>query len=87
MYLVYTNPPPPSFDDLTYSLIAEQREQDKRNLNIILHGIGESTAEDRQSRKQDDITSLNSVFTNILISLLPLPMQSALVRKILTNSV
>ena len=82
-----TNHPLPSVDDLTHSLIAEQREQDKRKLNIILHGIGESIAEDSQSRKQDDITSLNSLSQNILISLLPLPMQSALVRKILTNSV
>ena len=31
-----------------------------------MHGIGESTAEDSQSRKQDDITSLNSVFAKYL---------------------
>ena len=46
-----TNPPSPSVDDLTHSLITEQRERDKRKLNIILHSIGESTAGDSQSRK------------------------------------
>ena len=46
-----TNPPPPSVDDLTHFLITEQREWDKRKLNIILHSIGESTAEHSQSRK------------------------------------
>ena len=61
-----TNPPPPSVDDLTHSLIAEHREQDKRKLNIILHSIGESAVEDSQSRKQDDITSLNSIFAKYL---------------------
>ena len=60
--IMTTNPPPPNVDDLTHSLITEQREQDKRKLNIILHGIGESTVEDSQSRKQDDIISLNSIF-------------------------
>ena len=64
--IMTTNPPPPSVDNLTHSLIAEQREQDKRKLNIMLHGIGESTAEDSQSRKQDDITSLNSIFAKYL---------------------
>ena len=59
--IMTTNPPPPSIDDLTHSLITEQREWDKRKLNIILHDIGESTAEDSQSRKQD-IISLNSIF-------------------------
>ena len=53
--IMTTNPPPPSVDDLTHSLITEQRERDKRKLNIILHSIGESTAEDSQSRKQDII--------------------------------
>ena len=59
--IITTNPPPPSVDDLTHSLITEKREWDKRKLNIILHGLGESTAEDSQSRKQDNI-SLNSIF-------------------------
>ena len=59
-------PPQSGVDDLTHSLITEQRERDKRKLNIILHGIGESTAEDSQSRKQDDITSLNSIFAKYL---------------------
>ena len=79
---ITTNPPPPSVDDLTHFLIVEHREQHKRKLNIILHGIGESTAEDSQFTKQDDIFS-----QNILIPLLPLPVPSALVRKILTNPV
>ena len=80
-----TNPPPSSVDDLTHSLIAEQREQDKRKLNIILHGIGQSISENSQTRKQDDITSLNSIFAKYLKLLLP--MQSTLIRKILINPV
>ena len=52
--------------DLTHSLIAEQRERDKRKLNMILHGTEESTSENSQSRKQDDITSLNFIFAKYL---------------------
>ena len=48
---ITVNPPQSGVDDLTHSLIAEQRERDKRN---------------SQSRKQDDITSLNSIFAKYL---------------------
>ena len=61
-----TNSPPPSVDNLTNSLIAKQKEWDKRKLSIILHGIGESTVEDSQFRKHYDITSLNSNFSKYL---------------------
>jgi len=56
-----TDSPPTNVDDLTHSLVAEQKEGDKRKLNLIIYGIEESKISDSNGRKQDDINTLNSI--------------------------
>ena len=46
---------------LTASLVAEQKEREKRELNLVLHNIPESTASDSPTRKQEDIAQVNSI--------------------------
>ena len=48
------------------SLLSEQKEKEKRQLNIMIHKLEESTADDGQSRKQDDIKKCVSLFQNYL---------------------
>ena len=45
-----------SVEHLTVSLVIEQKE--KRQLNVIVHKLGKSFANDRSSRKNDDIMRL-----------------------------
>ena len=51
---------------LTSSIIFEQKEKEKRQLNLILHNIEESKEEDPQTRKRDDIKTATSLFTESL---------------------
>ena len=46
--------------------ISEQKEKEKRQLNLILHNIEESKEEDPQTRKRDDIKKATSLFTKCL---------------------
>ena len=51
---------------VTSSLATEQREREKRWLNLILHNVPESKATDPQVRKKEDIDFVQSVFSEIL---------------------
>ena len=51
-----------SVASLTASLAAEQKECEKRELNLILHNIPEPTTDNSSARKQEDITQVNSIF-------------------------
>ena len=51
---------------ITLSLATEQREREKRQLNLILHNVPESKATDPQVRKKEDIDFVQSVFSEIL---------------------
>ena len=48
---------------LTTSLVAEQKEREKRELNLVLHNIPEPTVSDSSTRKQEDIAQVNSIYT------------------------
>ena len=50
---------------VTSSLTTEQREREKRQLNLILHNVPESKATDPQVRKKEDIDFVQSVFSEI----------------------
>ena len=58
--------PPESAEQIAVSLLSEQKEKEKRQLNIMIHKLEESTADDGQSRKQDDIKKFVSLFQNYL---------------------
>ena len=58
--------PPESAEQIAVSLLSEQKEKEKRQLNIMIHKLEESTADDGQSRKQDDIKKCVSLFQNYL---------------------
>lgn len=51
---------------LASSLVVEQREKEKRQLNIILHNLPESTAPEGVKRKEDDIKRCVSIFQEYL---------------------
>lgn len=44
------------------SVIAEEKDKDKRKMNVILHNVIESTAEDGQTRKTEDINVVSDIF-------------------------
>ena len=48
------------------TLLAEEKEKEKRKLNVILHQIPESTLEDTLERKACDTDHVKSTFENFL---------------------
>ena len=48
------------------SILCEERERDKRRLNLILHNIPESTNSNNDVRKQDDIDTAATIFNQHL---------------------
>ena len=55
-----------SFMHLTTSIVAEQKEKEKRQLNLILHKVEESAEEEPPNRKKDDIQKVTSLFTEYI---------------------
>ena len=55
-----------SIATMTASLMSEEKEKEKRKLNIIIHNLPESTLEDAQARKQEDIKNINSLLTKYI---------------------
>ena len=51
---------------LTASLVTEQKEREKRELNLVLHNVPEPTTTDNSARKEEDITQVNSIFSGYL---------------------
>jgi len=48
------------------TVLSEEKEKEKRKLNLIVHRIPESTSEDALERKEHDIEQVNSVFRDYL---------------------
>lgn len=44
------------------SVISEEKDKDKRKLNLILHNVVEPTADDGQTRKKEDIDHVSDIF-------------------------
>ena len=44
------------------SIVSEQKEKERRQLNIILHRLAESSKENAGDRKSGDIKEVNSLF-------------------------
>jgi len=40
----------------------EEKDREKRRLNLILHNVVESTAEDGQAREKEDIDKVSQIF-------------------------
>ena len=55
-----------SVANIAVSINAEQKEKEKRQLNIIVHNLEESSASEGASRKGDDITKCSSLFQKYL---------------------
>jgi len=55
-----------SVAQIAYSLASEQKEKEKRQLNVIIHNLEESTASDGPLRKQDDIKRCTSLLQTYL---------------------
>ena len=52
--------------NVTSSLAIEQRERERRQLNLILHNVPESISCEPNTRKKEDIDFAQSTFSNIL---------------------
>ena len=44
------------------SALSEEKDKEKRKLNVILHNVAEPTADNSQSRKREDIDHVSSIF-------------------------
>ena len=55
-----------SVASLTASLVTEQKEREKRELNLVLHNVPEPTTTDNSARKEEDITQVNSILSGYL---------------------
>ena len=58
--------PVESVEHIAVSLISEQKEKERRQLNIIIHKLEESSVNDGPSRKSDDIKRCESLFQTYL---------------------
>ena len=47
---------------MTFSLVLEQKEKEKHQLNIIMHNLEKSSASNGPTKKQEDIKKCRSVF-------------------------
>jgi len=66
-----TNPtlttiPEESVAHIAVTLAAEQKEKEKRGLNLIIHNVEESKAADGATRKKDDISKCSDIFQTYL---------------------
>ena len=50
-----------SVANITMGVVDEQREREKRKLNVIIHNVSESTTETGPERKADNIATVNSL--------------------------
>ena len=57
---------PDSVEHIAISLVSEQKEKERRQLNLIVHKLEESSANDGPSRKNDDIKRCESLFQTYL---------------------
>ena len=55
-----------SVANIAVSINAEQKEKEKRQLNIIVHNLEKSSASEGPSRREDDISKCNSLFQTYL---------------------
>ena len=55
-----------SFVHLATSIVAEQKEKDRRQLNLVVHKMEESVAEEPSDRKQDGISKVTTLFSKYL---------------------
>ena len=55
-----------SVAQIAASLVTEQKEKEKHQMNIVVHNLEESSATEGPARKQDDIKKCLSVFQTYL---------------------
>ena len=55
-----------SVENITSSLANEQKEREKRKLNVIVYNVPESNATTGLERKEEDLTRLNGLFKDYL---------------------
>ena len=64
-----TIPKPPDLSDITCtltSILAEEKEKEKRKLALTIHKVSESTKDSSQSRKAHDLRQINTILQNHL---------------------
>ena len=54
-----------SVASLTASLVTEQKEREKTELNLVLHNVPEPATIDNSARKEEDIIQVNSYSVNM----------------------
>ena len=55
-----------SISNTVISALNENKEKERRRLNVILHQLPESTAENSQTRKNDDMLAASKIFNEVL---------------------
>ena len=63
---IFEQDPDDSYAHLATSIVAEQKEKEKRQLNLILHNFKESLEEEPSNRKKDDVNGARSLFSEYI---------------------
>ena len=58
------SPPNDHIKIIVSSYLIEEKEKSKRQLNIIVHNLKESSSEDGATRKKDDVSKVNELLQN-----------------------
>ena len=53
-------------ENLAHSILSEQKEKEKHQLNVVLHNVTESLEQDASNRKSDDLSKVTSIFSDHL---------------------
>jgi len=55
-----------SVASIAASLVSEEKEKERRQLNLVLHNVEESSSSDGSERKSEDIKKVKSIFEKYL---------------------
>ena len=57
---------PPPLENLAHLIVSEQKEKEKRQLNLVLHNVLEPLEQDASDRKSADLSKVTSLFSDYL---------------------
>ena len=61
-----SSPKETPLENLTHSIVSEQKEKEKCQLNLVLHNVLEPLEQDVSDRKSADLSKVTSLFSDYL---------------------
>ena len=62
MLLAISSPKETPLENLAHSIVSEQKEKEKCQLNLVLHNVLEPLEQDASDRKSADLSKVTSLF-------------------------